>query len=274
MQTEIVKITPEIAESYLSKNVKNRNIAPSRVDGYARDMVTGRWLFNPNPIVFDTEGVLIDGQHRLHAIVKAKIAVEMLVMRGAPCESINIIDFNKPRSSGDILQLAGFVHSNNLAALAKRIIAWDRGEKSIISSHQSGGGQSSAQYRNATKPEVVDYAKANYNYLHGIINEAIQIYHSGNIALLSPSEIGFLLHILAPHEKALVFIGKIISGVGLNEETAELAMRKVLERVRFKKDMMVSPIDFLRYFIVAFDKHLKGANVKTLRIATKEGDNA
>lgn len=116
METKIVKITPEIAERYLGKNESNRNLLKSRVTIYSRDIKAGRWKFNPNPIVFDEKGILIDGQHRLHAIIEAGEPVDMLVMFGAPPESKDIIDFGKPRTSSDILKMEGYADTNNVAA--------------------------------------------------------------------------------------------------------------------------------------------------------------
>jgi len=140
MQTEVVKVTPAIAEQYLSKNIKNRSISQSRVSGYANDMKEGRWLFNPNPVSFDVTGELIDGQHRLLAVIESGCEIDMLILYGAPEASKAIIDFNRPRSASDILKIEGYADANNISALAKKIIAVENGKKAEISTHRDGGG--------------------------------------------------------------------------------------------------------------------------------------
>lgn len=78
-------ITPEAAATYLRHNEHNPRKAISRrqVDVYARDMKAGKWFANGEAIVFDANGDLKDGQHRLMAIVKAGVPVYMFVVRGA-----------------------------------------------------------------------------------------------------------------------------------------------------------------------------------------------
>ena len=77
-------ITPAMAEEYLKHNDRNPRKAANRkqVESYARDMAAGKWFMNGEPIVFDANGDLKNGQHRLMAIVKANVPVDMYVIRG------------------------------------------------------------------------------------------------------------------------------------------------------------------------------------------------
>ena len=77
-------ITPAMAEEYLRHNDHNPRKTASRrqVESYARDMAAGKWFINGEPIVFDANGDLKNGQHRLMAIIKANVPVEMYVVRG------------------------------------------------------------------------------------------------------------------------------------------------------------------------------------------------
>ena len=77
-------ITPAMAEEYLRHNEHNPRKTASRrqVESYARDMAAGKWFINGEPIVFDANGDLKNGQHRLMAIIKANVPVDMYVVRG------------------------------------------------------------------------------------------------------------------------------------------------------------------------------------------------
>ena len=93
MQLIVENITPDLAKEYLMTNIaKNRNIAQKRVQFYSKQMKDGNWHQTPQGIVFDTNGCMIDGQHRLMAIIDANVPVSMTVIREAPEESFRILD--------------------------------------------------------------------------------------------------------------------------------------------------------------------------------------
>lgn len=110
MKTEIVTITPEMAKEMLSKNNANRKIRTSTVDFYAKQMKEGSWHLTGQGITFGQNGQLLDGQHRLNAIVKADIPVEMLVVRDA--EVVSTYDCGIRRSTADQFYLANMGFAN------------------------------------------------------------------------------------------------------------------------------------------------------------------
>ena len=80
-------ITPKQASDYLRKNFKgNRKLSNVRVRRYANVMKRGHWRVTHEGIAFDDDGHLIDGQHRLSAIVESGATVQMLVVTGLPTE--------------------------------------------------------------------------------------------------------------------------------------------------------------------------------------------
>ncbi|MFZ0018427.1 MAG: hypothetical protein WAL10_13945, partial [Acetobacteraceae bacterium] len=85
-------ITPERAEEYLAANRGNRNIVQSHVAAMARDIRNGQWMFNAQPICFSRAGRLLNGQHRLSAVLEAGQPIEVLVMRGLPEEAFETYD--------------------------------------------------------------------------------------------------------------------------------------------------------------------------------------
>lgn len=82
VQFYVELITPEEAEEYLSRNdVNNRTINLEKVKVFADDMKKGKWQLNGEAIRFNEMGTLVDGQHRLMAIIKAGVPVKIGVMR-------------------------------------------------------------------------------------------------------------------------------------------------------------------------------------------------
>lgn len=88
----VESITPERAEEYLAANRGNRNIVQSHVAAMARDIRNGQWMFNAQPICFSRSGRLLNGQHRLSAVLEANQPIEVLVMRGLPEEAFETYD--------------------------------------------------------------------------------------------------------------------------------------------------------------------------------------
>ena len=79
MNVSKMVITPETAKRLLDGNSDNRKLIRSTVDQYARDMAAGRWRLTHQGLLIGKRGKILDGQHRLHAIVKSGVSQPMLV---------------------------------------------------------------------------------------------------------------------------------------------------------------------------------------------------
>lgn len=125
---ELVTVSPEMASEWLKKNTHNRLIRQKLVDTYARDMAAGRWKVNGESIKLAVDDTVLDGQHRLLAIVKSGVSVEVWVFRGLPADTQATMDSGSRRTTADALDLEGYENASALASIAKRAILWERGE--------------------------------------------------------------------------------------------------------------------------------------------------
>ncbi len=107
LTTQVINVTPMMAQNWLSQNPNNRSISVGRVTEYARDMEKGDWELNGEPIVIDRNGALKDGQHRLAAVVKSGRTIPMLVVFGV-ADDVMIFDRGRSRTATDILRIAGY----------------------------------------------------------------------------------------------------------------------------------------------------------------------
>ena len=103
MKTEIKQISPELAKQYLTHNNANRHIRKDRVALYAKQMRNGEWHLTGQGITFGKNGQLLDGQHRLMAIVESGVTVPMLVVTEA--DVVATYDSGLPRSLADQIRL-------------------------------------------------------------------------------------------------------------------------------------------------------------------------
>ena len=127
----IEMITPAIAQRWLDKNTHNRNVRPIRVKNYAADMASGAWEFNGDPIRFSDEGTLLDGQHRLEAIVASGVAIRMVVIRGLAHQAQNTMDGAITRTFGDVLALQGEHSVHSLASAVRSVRLWENGTRAF-----------------------------------------------------------------------------------------------------------------------------------------------
>lgn len=97
-------ITPQKAQVMLKNKAINRTISDGTVESYANDIKSNKWDEKVgSAISFDENGKLIDGQHRLSAIIKADKGVYTWVCRNA--SEKGIYDNNRRRSDRDQLMI-------------------------------------------------------------------------------------------------------------------------------------------------------------------------
>lgn len=120
-------VTPEMAATYLVSNHNNRRLDMFHVRKLSKDIREGKWVLNGDSVRFDTNGNLIDGQHRLHAILHSGISIPMIIIEGIENpNAFKTIDTNaKLRNVGQILGLMGVKNSNLASAIARRLAHWD-----------------------------------------------------------------------------------------------------------------------------------------------------
>ncbi len=132
-------ITPELAEAMLQYNTANRPVSFGTVKHYAAQMEAGQWRETFTPIQFSGTR-LIDGQHRLSAVVESGAAISAWVAFGADDEVFAFIDIGKKRTASDIFSINGVKNPNVVAAAVRWVYAYEN-DRSI---HASTGPKANA----------------------------------------------------------------------------------------------------------------------------------
>lgn len=122
-----VTVTPELAAKWLADNNKmNRSKRNNRIGVYADQMTLEDWNSqNGLPYIFDKDGQIVDGQHRMEAQVKSGTTLEVLIVSGVEPTARPTIDDNAKRSFVDDLHMNGINSSHVKASLIAKILAWD-----------------------------------------------------------------------------------------------------------------------------------------------------
>ena len=219
---EIITITPAMASAWLADNeFDNRSLTDRLVDKIARDIKEDKWIFDGSPIRFDKKGNVIDGQHRLWAIVTAGIPVKSLVIHGLSEESKDIIDTGKSRSNSDILHFHGFVNTASLANACRLSIGY-RLNKGNLYNWASGSSK-----LHCSSSQIVKEAEENIDLVHCHQKVISYKFIKKFIGLGTGS---FCLHIFGKvdERKADEFFYLLEKGENLQEGNPILALRNAL----------------------------------------------
>lgn len=124
-----MKITQETAQTWLDATKVNRKVSPQSVRVYASDMKKGRWRSDLAPaIMINRAGAVIDGQHRLHALLSLPEGSELdseVRLIDDP-KAIEVVDTGKPRSLKDTLVIRGFdpIRAVQMSSFLSTSSAW------------------------------------------------------------------------------------------------------------------------------------------------------
>lgn len=119
VRAEITTVTPDVAQLWLANNPKNRALKQGKIEQFARDMVAGRWKLTGEAVKFAPTGELLDGQNRLHAIVRAGIPVQTLVIYGIDPSAQDVMDSGTARTAADALRMQGMRDTYRITAAAR-----------------------------------------------------------------------------------------------------------------------------------------------------------
>lgn len=100
-------IGPTLASRLMENNICNRDFRPGWAKDIARQMKLGRWRASPEPIVITTRGRVVNGQHRLWAVVDTGTTQEFtitVIPDEQFTEIFEILDQGASRSNADVLR--------------------------------------------------------------------------------------------------------------------------------------------------------------------------
>lgn len=126
VQAKLTRLSPRLAGELLQRNTHNRPATAARVTQYATDMRNGAWVLNGEAIKIAQDGRVLDGQHRLMAVLEADVTIETLVITGLDLQAQETMDQGQPRSFGDTLKLRGEKNYTVLAAATAIVCVYER----------------------------------------------------------------------------------------------------------------------------------------------------
>ena len=214
------EIGPDEARDLINLNPRNRNLRLGRVEQYARDMRAGNWLPTGEPIQITPDGTLLNGQHRLHAVIEADMMIMFPVMRNVPADYQIVSDAGLNRQFSDILKLQ-FGESDTVALAAA--------VRQVHTYRLTGKLGSPALGRTPTHAELI----ATYEAEVGLGDSIAFGRLVGKAHLATPRGLGAALHYLfaqADPNEAGPYFRLVVSGELLPTDSPIYALRRALDR--------------------------------------------
>ena len=268
VEVTIQVITPEDAAMLLQTNVNNRKLSRRRVEMYANDIKRGMWKLTGDTIKLAKnpktgEVRLIDGQHRLHAIVSAGMPMQTVVATGLNEDAFSVIDRGKTRTYNDVLGMSNIKNSNTVASVLRPIIAIEAGLNPY------GNGMELV-----TPEDVVQYAQENDEMVQWAVNRSFKMRERVSGSGTAWAMFMYLLAQKHGIKMAEAFTESVLSGVGYREGDPRAALRNwVLRNFQKYKGTSRGAYDMCAMMIRAYNYTVEGTKIVQMRSVDNSGDN-
>ena len=267
VKTERVTVTPAIATELLAKNVGNRTLSSGFVFQLAEQMKDGKWKFTGDTVKVSDTDRLIDGQHRLSAVVLSGIPQDMLIASGLDENVFDVIDSGKLRSAGDVLSTVGIDNPRKVATVAKFAILYKRGKFSAFSGGKRGTREKGSL---VTNQDVREFVLGNAE-IEKVVDKAISMNSKfKNISFTVFGGMYFILNEVDP-VKCEDFFEKLVTGANLSVDDPVYAIREKFIRISANPLLKVSVSDAVFYVAKAWCLFKENKQVKQIRRSKKEG---
>lgn len=257
MRIEKQLITVEFAEQLLLTNIKNRAISKFTVDKYASDIIKGNWMQDTGELIkVSKNGKLLDGQHRLRAIIKADMPVSMHIAYGLEEDIFKTIDSGKKRNPSDVFRINDIHYSCRLPGAIKTYIVLKMG-------YQNSESSSS----NTTTSDLLNTYYERTDFWNWNATNSDRLYQAFS-CIITPSTISgmhALFYDLSP-EMAADFMEQLCTGQNVKNNVIMLLRKKLTDDKLSVKKVTISIKN--GWIIKTWNYYRKGKQVKRIILDT------
>lgn len=259
-QIEIV--TPLIAAQWLATNTEHqRSVTKSHSSFLEKEMKGNNWFLTGETFIFDWNGMLIEGQHRCHAVINSGATIESWVIRGIDPAAFAYINRGKIRTTGNIAQIAGIKDANTVMSFANAVWKYRRAIKT---------GGSINTYDRSAPHELLDIYNANKSGFDAALAPSGLAYREVGLG----KSIGGPIHFLANEasrqpELVDLFFEGLIYGKGLQDGDPVLYFRNLMIRSKMSQ-MKINAYQAFAIGAKAWNLFKQGKSAKLIRFQDGE----
>ncbi len=229
LDIRIEDLDPSKAEALLEQNERlvkagkfnNRHVSDTRTKRYEDDMKARNWALNGEAIKIGVNGEVLDGQHRLWAVLNSGITIKTVVVYGMDPKLFSTLDQGWGRNGGSILSILRVPSPREVSAALNWLFRYQ--QKKVNSGTGLGNSLSNPEIERTffKYPDIVnsiEFGKATKK--------------------LMPTSVGIVTHFLlvnhAGQKKATAFFEDLAEGAGLEKGDPVLALREKLRDIKTK----------------------------------------
>lgn len=247
----------------LAANTTNRPLSRAVVASYAEAMRSGDWMVTHQGIAFDGRGVLVDGQHRLAAIIEADVPIDVTVFTDVDEATFDVLDTGKRRNAADVLAIEGEKSTTMLAAMVRTVwlyqnrpdLAWSGGA-AAVTNHQ-------IVQTLADHPKLRDY-----------VSRGEQIAAATGMIKSAAGAASYLVEHANRRADLTGWYDGIIDGAGLTKTDPRLVFRRVMFAMARKQAGQVQrrrdTREHVALYLKAYNAWTTGDTLTQLRFTPRE----
>ena len=220
----IETITPDKAKAYLANNNNNRSINKMNLAFLKSEILAGNYQMNGQTIVISTSGKLLDGQHRLTAVVETGLPIESIVVNNVDEDTFVTMDTGKPRGGSDALDIHGVQNAKHIASAIRKIV------QRFSHSHAY---LDRVRYK-ISNPEFIKYYDRNAKELNNLYEMTHTWALQGNKVVSESDAMAFIFLLKTEGDEIYDFMEELLTGREINPHSnAAQVLRQKLIRNSF-----------------------------------------
>jgi hypothetical protein len=259
-------VTPQIAELWLQNNTKNRKVRQHHVDKLAAEMLAGKWVLNGQTISFSPDMILLDGQHRLLAVIQSGMTVPMSIVIGiSDPNAFKTYDVTiLKRGVDQLASMSGIENAKSASAIARRLLYWDS------TNDKTKFNLTNDSFSKINNSEVLNYLEKHNDEIQSLFKEMSQTLPHRKCQAGSALIAALIICNRIDETATYDFIDGLKEGMGFKKGSPIGHLRDRLVDPPERRGMKWET-EVMALTIKAWNKHLCGKTLKQFRWR-QEGD--
>ena len=239
MEFKKILVTPEVAQSYLLNNKRNRNVKKASLSRLSNEMKRGLWKEDTAEMIkISKTGNILDGQHRLLAVIDSGVSINFHFAIGLNDEVFTVLDTGSLRNGSDTFFIRGIKNNTSLPAMISLSCLLRKGKK-------DKNQQKNSKLSNSELLQVYD---VNPFFWDSVASKSINWYNSF-AKILTPSIIGGVYSLIkeVDIQKGEKFMIELCTGIDISNPTINV-LRNTL--MKDKLSLRKMPMDLKLAIII------------------------
>ena len=257
-----VLITPEMAIEMINRGKTiQRSMKPNSIKAFVGFMQNNDWKYpNGQCLIFNSDGILCDGQNRLQAVIDSGISRRFDICYGIPQENVDTIDSGVSRTPKDLIVMKykeiglPIKYAAGSASALKYIVSWENGNiygcgAGVVSMHVK-----SAESRHRNIFKSVKFIGTRNPWANKSVCIALHY-------LLSRD--------LSKKQKVDEFFNQFIDRTHLGKKDPAMILLNRLEPQTKNSKIAKRPQDHIAWILRTWEHHLSGNKITKFTIGDK-----